>query len=173
MDLIFKTTCGFKFRNSEKTNVHTDYIKAYLDSYLDEIYSRDFIMVYESEGAMFAHELNWKEEAIAVYSGFSSDGQPALRIRCGKKDVKKWNLANDIRLCSVAEFESKKAEFKDNNGYTAERVIFEFFGVEYQKSNENHKDNGDFDIYQIKFVDNSTIKINSDKATALYNEYCM
>ena len=130
MDLIFKKSTGFKFRNSEKTNIHTDYIKAYLDSYLDEIYSKDFIMVYELDGAMFAHELNWKEEAIAVYSGFSSDGMPALRIRCGKKDVKKWNTANDIRLCSVAEFEAKKAEYGDNNGYTAERVIFEFFGVE-------------------------------------------
>ena len=173
MDLIFKTSIGFKFRNSEKTNIHTDYIKAYLDSYLDEIYSRDFIMVYELDGAMFAHELDWTKEAIAVYSGFSSDGQPALRIRCGKKDVKKWDLSHDIRLCSVAEFEAKKAEFKDNNGYTAERVIFEFFGVEYQKSNESHKDNGDFDIYQIKFTDNATIKINAEKATALYNEYCM
>lgn len=173
MEFIWKTSTGFKFRNSEKTDIHTAYIKAYLDAYLDEIYSKDFIMVYESNGFMFAHELNWREEAIAVYSGFSSDGMPALRIRCGKKDVKKWNLANDIQLCSVAEFESKKAEFKDNNGYTAERVIFEFFGCEYTKSNESHKDNGDFDVYQIKFVDNSTIKINSEKATELYNQYCM
>jgi hypothetical protein len=173
MDLIFKTSTGFKFRNSEKTNVHTDYIKAYLDAYLDEIFSRDFIMVYENAGKMWAHELDWTKEAIAVYSGFSSDGMPALRIRCGKKDIKKWDLSHDIQLCSAAEFEAKKAEYKDNNGYTAERVIFEFFGVEYKKSNENHKENGDFGVYQIKFTDNSTIKIDSEKATALYNEYCM
>ena len=173
MDLIFKTTCGFKFRNTEKTNAHTDYIKAYLDNYLDEIFSRDFIMVYEADGFMFAHELDWTKEAIAVYSGFSSDGTPSIRIRCGKKDVKKWDLSHDIQLCSVAEFEAKKAEYKDNNGYTAERVIFEFFGLEYTKSNESHKDNGDFDVYQIKFVDNSTIKIDNEKATALYTEDCM
>lgn len=173
MDFVWKTACGFKFRNSEKTDVHTDYIKAYLGAYLDEIYSKDFIMVYEADGFMYAHELNWKEEAIAVYSGFSSDGTPSIRIRCGKKDIKKWNLANDIRLCSVAEFESKKAEYKDNNGYCAERIIFEFFGMEYEKSNESHKTAGDFDVYQIKFTDNSTIKIDNEKATELYNEYCM
>lgn len=173
MEFIWKTSTGFKFRNSEKTDVHTAYIKAYLDAYLDEIFSRDFIMVYEADSKMWAHELDWTKEAIAVYSGFSSDGQPALRIRCGKKDVKKWDLSHDIELCSVAEFEAKKAEHKDNNGYTAERIIFEFFGVEYQKSNETHKTAGDFDVYQIKFVDNSTIKIDSEKATALYNEYCM
>lgn len=173
MDLIFKTSIGFKFRNTEQTNVHTDYIRAYLDSYLDEIYSKDFIMVYENAGKMWAHELNWKEEAIAVYAGFASDGTPSIRIRCGKKDIKKWNLANDIELCSKEVFESKKAKNKENNGYSAERVIFEFFGVEYEKSNESHKTAGDFDIYQIKFTDNATIKIDTEKATALYNKYCM
>lgn len=173
MEFIWKTTCGFKFRNSEKTDAHTAYIKAYLDAYLDEIFSKDFIMVYESNGFMYAHELDWTKEAIAVYSGFSSDGQPALRIRCGKKDIKKWDLSHDIQLCSVAEFESKKAEHKENNGYSAERVIFEFFGLEYTKSNETHKTAGDFDVYQIKFTDNSTIKINAEKAVELYNQHCM
>lgn len=173
MEFIWKTSTGFKFRNSEKTDVHTAYIKAYLDSYLDEIYSRDFIMVYENAGKMWAHELDWTKEAIAVYSGFSSDGQPALRIRCGKKDIKKWDLSHDIELCSVDDFNAKKAEYKDNNGYTAERIIFEFFGVEYQKSNETHKTAGDFDVYQIKFTDNSTIKIDNERAVELYNQYCM
>lgn len=173
MDLVFKTTCGFKFRNAEKTNAHTDYIKAYLDSYLDEIFSRDFIMVYEADGFMYAHELDWTKEAVAVYSGFSSDGTPSIRIRCGKKDIKKWDLSHDIQLCTVSEFNAKKAEFKDNNGYCAERIIFEFFGLEYTKSNESHKTAGDFDCYQIKFTDNSTIKIDGEKATALYTEYCM
>lgn len=173
MDLIFKADYGFKFRNSERTNKNTDYIKAYLNIYLNEIYSRDFIMVYESNGFMFAHELDFTKEAIAIYSGFSSSGIPVLRVRCGKKDVQKWNLSHDIQLCTVAEFETKRDKYKENNGDASERAIFEFFGMEYKKSNESHKDNGDFDIYQIKFVDNATIKVDDETAIKLYNEYRM
>jgi len=172
MDIIFKTSeFKIKFRNNERTNENTEYIGKYLDAYFSELYSQKMLIVYTTKTDVFMHEMNFNDEHLALYSGFSSDGIPCLRLRLGVKDIKKWNTENDIKIGTLETFKAYSKELA-NNGKASEKMIFEYNGLEWHDNNIKHSENGDFKEYQIKYFDNASILLeNSEKIKELYNTY--
>jgi hypothetical protein len=164
MDYIFKTTnWNAKIRNVETTVKNVSYIGDFFDAYLNELYAPKITIVYTTKTAVFAHALDFTKEAIALSTGKTSKSKkPCLRIRCGSKDVKKWDTSNDIELGSVDEFNKMFEELK-NRGDVAEKMLCSYYGLEWAHNSIKHTDNGDvFDI-QVKYFDNSTIELQNDE----------